>query len=347
MSNAEPIQIEQVRGDELSELIQKETLTAHHAHDLRWLKILQTGLGHSPILLEARRADRVVGRLPLATVNGPIFGKFLVGLPYLNTGGVAAADSDVESALINEAIKLTDEQHCRQLELRHEQPIEHPGFNGELTSKIHMRLILEENVEAQRAALKASVRNQVKKGEKQGFTVEWGQHELLKDFYKIFSRRMRDLGTPVYSRKFFSTILDEFPEAAEICVVRDGSKPIAVAILIHGTSITEVPSASALPEYNRRNANMYMYWNLITRAVERGQLVFDFGRSTIDGPTFKFKKQWKPEQLPATWQYYLREGNVEDMRPDSGKKKFLIKLWKLLPIWLANLIGPWIVKGIP
>jgi len=45
--------------------------------------------------------------------------------------------------------------------------------------------------------LPAKARNQVRKGQKQPFTVHWGGEPLLADFYEVFSRNMRDPGTPV------------------------------------------------------------------------------------------------------------------------------------------------------
>lgn len=319
----------------------------HPNSDLRWLRILNRGLGHKPFLLQAVRDEKLVGQLPLALVSGPIFGRFLVALPYLNSGGVISSEQVFTDALMDCAVALADKHNCRYLELRHEEPIQHSSLNAELTTKVHMRMPLPEDVETLRSGLKASVRNQVKKGERPGFAIEWGGVELLNDFYAVFSRKMRDLGTPVFSRKLFESILTELPEMAELCCVRDGSKTIAAALLIHGSEVTEVPSASSLSEYNRTNANMLMYWNLLARSVERGQQVFDFGRSTMGGPTYKFKKQWGAKPHSAIWQYYLRSGSVDDMRPDSGKKRILIRIWKWLPVWLANLIGPLIVKGIP
>lgn len=339
------IEVEVLAGGALP----SETLrpVAHPAEDLRWLRVLERSLGHEVYLLSTRRNGLVTGRLPLALVKGPIFGRFLVSLPYLNSGGVQAEDQHSEKLLIDKAIELADQLNCRYLELRHERPLKHEGFNAELTSKVHLRLTLPADVATLRKNLKSSVRNQVKKGERQQFSVEWGGEELLEDFYSVFARRMRDLGTPVFSRRLFAEILTHFHDCAEICCVRDGRKGIAAALLVHGYEVTEVPSASSLVQYNHANANMFMYWNLLTRSVERGQRCFDFGRSTIDGPTYKFKKQWGSEVHPATWQYYLRQGSVEDMRPDSGKKQLLIEGWKRLPVWLTKLMGPSIVRGIP
>ena len=39
-----------------------------------------------------------------------------------------------------------------------------------------------------------------------------GGRELVPEFYEVFARNMRDLGTPVYARRFFETILEEFPD---------------------------------------------------------------------------------------------------------------------------------------
>jgi hypothetical protein len=92
---------------------------------------------------------------------------------------------------------------------------------------------------------------------------------------------------------------------------------------------------------------MMMYWNLLDRALQRGSSVFDFGRSTIDGPTYKFKKQWGAEPEPAMWQYHQRGAATRELRPDNPKYARFIKIWQKLPVRLTKLIGPRIVRGIP
>jgi hypothetical protein len=124
--------------------------------------------------------------------------------------------------------------------------------------------------------------------------------------------------------------------------------PVAGAFLLHGQGVTEVPSASCLRAYNPACANMLMYWHLISRAIERGQQVFDFGRCTRDGGTYRFKQQWGAKAEPAVWQYYQREGNAfSEMRPESPRYQRLIRLWQRLPVRVTRLIGPAIVRGIP
>ena len=193
----------------------------------------------------------------------------------------------------------------------------------------------------------SKVRNQVRKGEKSGLTVAWGGLELLDEFYDVFSRNMRDLGTPVYGRRLFASILRHFPDEAELCVLRADKTPVSAALLLHGRGVTEVPSASLAAQYNATCANMLMYWKLLERAIERGQAVFDFGRSTLDGNTYRFKKQWGAVPAPAVWQYYSREGDAGDLRPDNPRYQRLIRLWQRLPLPLTRWLGPPIVRGIP
>lgn len=339
-----------------------------------WLRVLERSMGHQPYCLEAaqepvkgnaesRASDapegadsagtspgdlaRVVGILPLAYVRSLLFGRFLVGLPYLNVGGVLADNPTTAKLLVDQAVELADRLQVRYLELRHETPLEHPRLGDQLTSKVLMRLPLPQNSEELWKSFDPKVRNQVRKGQRMELEVQWGGAELLREFYAVFSHNMRDLGTPAFPRRLFQAVLEEFPDRAELCVVRLARKPVAGALLVHGPGLTEVPSASSLRRYNPTCANMLMYWHLLCRAIERQQKSFDFGRSTVDSPTYRFKKQWGAEPVQTTWQYYRRHGSIHQMRPDSGRFGVAIRVWRHLPVWLTRILGPWIVRGIP
>lgn len=313
-----------------------------------WLRILHRGLGHEPLCLEAREDGQTKGLLPLAYLNSWLFGKFLVALPYVNYGGVRAEDADTAHSLVDRAIQLADERRVRYLELRHAvQTVEHPSLVLRPDAKVHMHLTLPGSVEALWKQLDAKVRNQVRKGQKSDLTVHWGAHDLLPAFYAVFSQNMRDLGTPAFGKALFRSILDEFPQRAELCVVRAGQEAVGGALLLHGWGVTEVPSASTLRESRGTNANMLMYWHLLERSAQRGQQTFDFGRSSPDSNTYRFKKQWGATPAPAQWQYYLRTGAMDEMRKENPRYQRMIRIWQRLPLAVTRLIGPWIVRGIP
>jgi FemAB-related protein (PEP-CTERM system-associated) len=312
-----------------------------------WLAVLHRGLGHVPYCLEVVQGGETRGLLPLAYLHSLLFGRFLVSLPYLNYGGAMTEDAAVARLLIDRAVELSDRLDVRYLELRHERAVDHPALAAGPVAKVHMRRPLPATAEALWAELSPKVRNQVRKGQKGGLEVAWGGVELLSDFYAIFSRNMRDLGTPVFGRSLFLGALHQFPDRAELCVVRAGGRAAAAALLIHGWGITEVPSASSLRELNATCANMLMYWHLLGRAIGRGQGAFDFGRSSPGSGTYQFKGQWGAAPAPAQWQYYVRSGSVASMRPDSPRNRRLIRLWQRLPVGVTRLLGPAIVRGIP
>lgn len=315
--------------------------------DPRWLLALRDGLGHDPYLLEAVRGERTVGLLGLCLVRSRLFGRYLVSLPYLNSGGVRTSEPDVAARLIDQAVALAAELQVRHLELRHETECPHADLPYRLTTKVHLRLTLPATREALWDGFTSKLKNQLRKGEKQGFSVRWGGTDDLRDFYAVFSRNMRDLGTPVFGRRLFASIADRFADQAEYCVLTREGQPLAAALLLHGSRVTEVPSASSLREYNSTNANMHLYWHLLQRAIERGSEVFDFGRSSQDSGTYRFKAQWGARPSPAIWQYHSRTGEIGEMRPENARYRLAIRVWKRLPVWLTRLLGPPIVRGIP
>lgn len=345
-------------GDAVERLRSDGFDLSHVQPSIAWWEAIARGLRYETmvcLVADEHKSAKVC--LPLMLVQSRLFGRFLVSLPYLNSAGVLVCnkdctDSNLVSPLIDRAVALADELDVKHLELRHETRFDHPAFNYERTDKVHMRLALPSSAEQLMASFKSKLRSQVKKASENPFEVRFGGKELLDDFYNIFAHNMRDLGTPVYSKDLFRQTLRSFANSgavsqAELCVVRLNNRPASGALLVHHAGRTEVPSASALRELNPTNVNMWMYWQLLQRAIEMGSSEFDFGRSSIGAGTYKFKEQWGARPSPAVWQYYVRKGDPADMRPDSQGKQRLIKVWQKLPVWLTKIIGPPVVRGIP
>lgn len=329
-------------------------------HDPRWLAILRDALGHKTMAVVARDPQRgpgaggdslgrIVGYLPLALVASRLFGRFLVSLPYVNRAGVVAEEPAVAAMLVERAARIAGELDVQYLELRHDEAMEHPRLNQRRDQKVRMVMDLPCDGAALWEGMDAKVRNQVRKGEKAGLTIEWGGEALVDDFYGVFAVNMRDVGTPVYPRRLFARIVAVMEGQAELGVVRVEGQAVAGALLLHDQKSrqTLVPSASCMRQFNALNANMWMYQRLLTRSIERGSATFDFGRSSVDSGTYKFKKQWGATPQPTVWQYHLRRGDIDAVRPDSPKYQKRIEAWQKLPVWVTRLVGPSIVKGIP
>jgi len=321
-------------------------------HDPRWLTVLHRALGHEPYLLIARRNDGsqgICGYLPMVLVASRLFGRFLVSLPYVNRAGVVADDADAAAALIDRAVQLADQLDVQYLELRRDGlPIHHPALGAQRDEKKRMLLDLPTDAAALWSSIGPKVRNQIRKADKYNLTIRWGGPQLVTEFYDIFAVNMRDLGTPVYPRKLFDEILQRFDDQAEFAVVDYEGQPIAAALLMHqADGVSQVPSASCLRRYNFTNANMWMYHQLLLRAIDRKSRQFDFGRSSEDSGTYQFKKQWGARPHHTVWQYHVRRGDMNRMRPDSPRNRRRIAVWQKLPVRVATVLGPHIVRGIP
>jgi FemAB-related protein (PEP-CTERM system-associated) len=160
---------------------------------------------------------------------------------------------------------------------------------------------------------------------------------------------MRDLGTPVYSKIFFRNLLESaLANDFYIGVVYKGSTPVSCCFLMGHKDTLEIPWASTLKSANLMNANMFMYWNILAKAISDGYQFFDFGRSSKDAGTFKFKKQWGAKSQQLYWYYWLANGDdLPELNPNNPKYRLLIWVWKKMPVWLTKLVGPPVVKFLP
>ena len=287
-----------------------------------------------------------MGVLPLVVFRSRLFGTFVCSLPFVNYGGVLASSPEAAGALAAEARRLAAEHRATHVELRHiarqlpDEPVRQ--------HKVTMLLPLQATVDAQWTALDNKVRNLIRKAEKSELTSESGGAELLDAFYAVFSVNMRDLGTPVYPKRFFAAVLRASGAAAHLHVVRHEGQPVAASMTIAHANRVEVPWASSLRTARTMNPNMLLYWHMLRQVIAAGGRVFDFGRSTPGEGTFLFKKQWKAEPVPLHWEYMLLSRDAPpDQSPGSGKFHMAIELWKKLPVPVANAIGPLIIGNIP
>lgn len=316
-------------------------------HQLAWKQVIEKSFGQRAYYLVSEDGKgKIDGILPLVQLKSLVFGNFFVSLPYFNYGGICANRPEISQALLQEAIRVAREAGAEHLEIREMAPRE----NGLLckTAKVSMRLGLPDSPEALWNLFPSKLKSQIRKPQKEGFSVRIGGEEELDPFYQVFSLNMRQLGTPVYSRAFFQEMMRAFPHSTSICVVRGNNKPVAAGFLVGFKNTMEIPWASSLREYSRLAPNMLLYWSVLSFASERGYHMFDFGRSTPGEGTYQFKAQWGATPMPLYWYYWMREsGPLPEINPQNRKYRLAIEIWKRLPLPITQMVGPRIVRNIP
>lgn len=92
-------------------------------------------------------------------------------------------------------------------------------------------------------------------------------------------------------------------------------------------------------------ANDRMYFALMGHARARGCTAFDFGRSKAGTGAAAFKKNWGFEGVPLAYAKWS-EGAAREVNPLNPKYALMVRAWQRLPLPLANLLGPWISRGL-
>lgn len=323
----------------------KRAPTANVCHQFLWRPVISRAYGHQPLYLMARSNGCVRGVLPLFLVKSRLFGKTLTSMPFLDYGGVCADDEAAAHLLLDKALDYAHEYGVDSVELRQYEP---PAREGLLRlDKVGMRLDLSVGMDSIWHSFPAKVRNQVRKAEKAGLRAEVGGAELLDEFYPVFAVNMRDLGSPVHHRAFFSNIFVEFGQQARLVLVRDGRQAVGGLVCLFFRDTVTVPWASSLREYFAKCPNNLLYWEALRYSYERGARCFDFGRSSTDSGTYHFKRQWGATPKQIYWQTLGKNGHQSSGFSSTNRKyQMALALWKRLPVPLTLLLGPPIRKYI-
>ena len=314
-------------------------------------------------------SNRVVGILPLVHLKHFLFGNTVLSIPFFDMSGILAEDEEAEMTLLSEVINLGRKLKVKTIELRHAQPLAclshskqasiddpqntHLSFDLSALSyitkshKVRMLLDLPESSNLLMKSFKSKLRSQIKKPIKEGLSAKIGGGELLDDFYKVFTVNMRDLGSPVHSKRLMRNVLLEFPDKSGVVMVYKDDLPIACSMIVGFRDTLENPWASSLREYSKMSPNMLLYWTMLKYACDNGYKYFDFGRSSPEEGTYRFKEQWGAKPQPLHWHSISLNGKpISEDTDEKSEFDKAIQYWQKLPVPVTKVIGPMIRKHI-
>jgi len=312
-------------------------------HQAGWKAVIERSFGHKTYYLYAEHEGKITGIFPLVHINSLLFGNTLVSNAFCVYGGIVANDEQTYLELDKRACQLAEELSVDCLEVRnrvHKSP-ERPFKDLYVT----FRKELDPEVEKNLLAIPRKQRAMVRKG------IDAGLVSVIDDnvdrLHQAYSESVRNLGTPVFSKKYFQTLKDVFTEQCEVLTVeRDGQ---TIASVMNFYFRDEV-----LPYYGGGTSlardvkgNDFMYWEVMRRAVEKGVKIFDYGRSKVGTGSYSFKKNWGFNPEPLFYEFYLvKSASLPDINPLNPKYQLFIAAWKRLPLFASQLIGPMLSKDL-
>jgi FemAB-related protein (PEP-CTERM system-associated) len=313
-------------------------------HRAGWKRVIERTFGHECHFLYAESADAIIGVLPLVHVKSRLFGNSLISTGFTVGGGPLVVRAEALARLEDSALALADRLGVDFIEYRVRAPV-HDDWTVKPNLYVGFRREIDPDPEKNLLAIPRKQRAMVRKGIKAGLESRIDTDSATA--HRIYAISVRNLGTPVFPRSLFDNLLDEFGDNVDIVTItKDGT---AVASVMNFYFRDEV-----LPYYGGGTmdarplaANDFMYWEVMRRAAERGYRIFDFGRSKTGTGAFSFKKNWGFTPEPWTYEYKLRRiDDIPDINPLNPKYRLFIAAWKRLPVPIANLIGPYIVRGL-
>jgi FemAB-related protein (PEP-CTERM system-associated) len=306
-----------------------------------WRRIIEDVCGHRTHFLYAVRGSEITGVLPLAEIKSRLFGHSLVSTPFCVYGGVVAASDDDRTALENRACLLAQSLRVDYLELRNRQKSvgDWPTKNLYVTFRKRISANDDENLKA----IPRKQRAMVRKGIDAGLKSHVGRD--VSTFFSMYSESVRNLGTPVLSKRFFATLLSEFGDKVDILTVSLDGAPVSSVMTFYFRDEVLPYYGGGTNAARDLKANDFMYWELMRQATARGASWFDFGRSKEGTGSYSFKKNWGFEPETLAYQYHLvRSRTVPDLSPLNPKYRLMIATWRRLPLRLTHVIGPMLAR---
>ncbi len=316
-------------------------------HRLEWIEAVEAATGHRAHVLLAERDGAIAALLPLHAAHSPLFGRALVSSGFAVGGGVLG-DAGEAQALGEAACELARRLSCPTLELRGGPLPKGPEWHVKLDSHAGFVTPLSADDDAQLLAVPRKQRAEVRKGLGNGMEVRVGRDADDRALhYAVYAESVRNLGTPVFPRALFKSVMDRFGDDADILtVVHEGRAVASVLSLYHRGAVMPYWGGGVHAARGLR-ANDVMYYALMCHARARGCDRFDFGRSKADSGAYHFKRNWGFVPEPLAYAHWTADGMApRDVNPLSPKYKAKIAAWQKLPLPVANLIGPFIARGL-
>lgn len=312
-------------------------------HRYEWRDVLQRAFGHESYYLLAQRDGQIEGILPLAHVRSRLFSNALISTPFCVYGGVVATSPEAYSQLLEGACKLADELGVDYLECRNLKPRESTWPSKDLY--VTFRKEIQPESEANLLAIPKKQRAMVRKGIKAGLVANV-EHKV-DTLYRCYSESVRNLGTPVFARRYLEILGQVFGDDCEVTVIRNGSTPVAAVMSFFFRNEVLPYYGGGTLEARAVKGNDFMYWSVMERAREKGLTMFDFGRSKVDTGAYRFKKHWGFEPQPLSYEYYLSAiDEMPDLSPNNPKYKMFIGMWQRLPLAMSQRVGPYLAKSL-
>ena len=318
-------------------------------HLSAWSLAVAEGCGQTAHTLVAERADgALAGLLPLTEIRSALFGKALASNGFAVGGGILAEDDAAMPVLADAAWALATRLGCPTLELRNAAVPDTADWEIDRATYLGFVRPLAESDEDELLAIPRKQRAEVRKALDSDLQTTVGRAPAdIAAHYAVYAESVRNLGTPVFPKRLFTAVLRHFGDAADILTVHHEGRAVASVLSLYFNGTVYPYWGGGTHAARSLRANDRMYFALMAHARARGCTHFDFGRSKAGTGPAAFKKNWGFEGVPLLYAKHAAAGGAtREINPLNPRYARKVEMWKKLPLWVANRIGPYISRGL-
>ncbi len=310
-----------------------------------WLDVLKKHYNFDFFPIAAFDNSAICGVLPIYRVSTLFNKNLLISVPYAVAGGIVADNDDARNLLFKEAIRLSEEYNCSKIILKHYKQ----KIDGDLATDdnfYNRELSLSEDTDQLWENILDNNKRCIEEADKHDLVLEYPS-ENIDAFFDLLLKHHHRMGIPCVGKKWIRSLVDS--GMYSIALLRQGDVLVAGTVVKIFKKTVSLPF-SCLPDGEIKNEVFAysLYWRLITNFAKKGFEIFHSGRIPQNDKTNAYRLGWGGTKYGYFYQYFPDPGKNTEYSVKRGRKKEILEIvWKKLPRFAVNAMGPHIVKHFP
>lgn len=315
---------------------------AHPFHLTIFKRLIEKTFGLKSYYYFLEQEGNIKAVLPLFELKSFLFGHALISTPFLVYGG-PIGEKEACHYLVENAVKLGEDKGVDYIDLRCQSFSLDIGWSQ--TLYYHFQKPLCDTHEENLKLIPRKQRAVIRKSEKHGLTFQF--EENIENFYQLYATSVRNLGTPVLSKKYFENLQRELKKKCSVLTVFHEQTPLTSVMSFYHRDTVYPYYGGGCDKARQFGANDFMYHQLMKSATQQGLKYFDYGRSKEGTGPYRFKKHWGFEPTPLQYTIIpIRATKPPNLNPTNPKYQLMIKMWQRLPLYVSKMIGPILARRL-
>ena len=310
-----------------------------------WFSVLRNHYAVTFLPIAVKNGGGIRGVLPLYRIGNARGRNLLMSVPYAVAGGVLADDVEAESLLVGKAFALAEEFGSRAIALKQYKRKVAGNFRDD-DGFYNKELDIARDLGQVWKDLDARNQQQIEEARDHPLVLAHPVGDI-KAFYTLLLQQHHRKGVPCVSRRWIEDLINFNLYSAALLMLH--GRPVAGTLVKAFKDTVSFPFTCIAADDDQHRMFAYdLYWKLIARFNAKGTRIYHSGRIPVNNAVEVYRLGWGGTRHGYHYQYYPGGGAVRSESGKKGRKRELFEsLWRRMPLGVAQLLGPAIVRRFP